>query len=135
MVTKLFKTRKRAEDYISESYPEVGRGHYTLESTSISDRSEWEDVDDIPNLLWSGETEALSILDENFKVIDRVAWFESGDDSYELFIGGEPSGQFDNHFDAREAFREAVEVEEEKDEDEEEVLEVRLFCNGEDISQ
>ncbi len=36
--------------------------------------------------------------------------------------------------DAREALKKAVEAEDDKDEDEEEVFEVKLFCNGEDIT-
>ena len=49
-------------------------------------------------------------------------------------VGDKLKETFDNNYDAREAYDKAVETEEYKDEDEEEVFEVKLLCNGEDIS-
>lgn len=57
MATKLFKTKKLAEEYISENYPEVKEGRYTLRSTSVSEESDIDERD-MPNLCWSGETPA-----------------------------------------------------------------------------
>lgn len=133
MVAKLFKTRKLAEEYISENYPEVKEGKYTLRSTSVDDRSNI-DVVDMPNLCWSGEIPACGVEDEDFNIIETVAWWEEGDDKYELFVGNKQTATFDSNYDAREAYSKAVEEEGHKDDDEEEVFEVKLFCNGEDIS-
>lgn len=124
MVTKLFKTKILAEEYISENYP----GSHT-EPRGLSDTSDWEDID-MPNLQWSGETLGLSILDKDSNEIDRVAWWEEGDDKYELFVGDDNPITFDNSYDAREAYVDAIEDEKYEDEP----REVRLFCNGEDIS-
>lgn len=63
-----------------------------------------------------------------------MAWWEEGDDKYELFVGDRLTGTFNNNYDAREAYDKAVEEEEYKDEEEEEIFDVKLFCNGEDIS-
>lgn len=134
MATRLFKTKKLAEEYISENYPEVKEGRYTLRSTSVNEDSDIDERD-MPNLCWSGETQAWKVEDENFNTVDIVAWWEEGDDKYELFIGGKLAGSYDNNYDAREAFHKAVEEEEYKDEDEEEVFEVKLYCNGEDITE
>lgn len=128
MATKLFKTKKLAEKYIHENHPNCSTHH-----TAIDERSNWDAVD-IPDLQWQGETPALDVKDENFNTIATVAWWEEGDDEYELFVGDKLSQTFDNIFDAREAFNKASETEEDKDEEEEEIFEVKLFCNGEDIT-
>lgn len=125
MVTKLFKTKKLAEEYICENYPP----QIVTEPRGLSDTANWEDVD-MPNLQWSGETPGLSILDKDLNEIDRVAWWEEGDDRYELFVGDDKPVVFDNSYDAREAYDKAVEDEKYEDEP----REVKLFCNGEDIS-
>ena len=85
----------------------------------------------MPNLQWSGETPGLSVLDKDSNEIDRVAWWEEGDDKYELFVGDDNPITFDNSSDAREAYADAIE--DEKYEDEPRV--VRLLCNGEDITE
>lgn len=86
------------------------------------------------NLQWQGETPAWIIEDTNLNTLDIAAWWEEGDDKYELLVGDKLAEEFDNIYDAREAYGKAVETEEYKDEDEEEVFEVKLLCNGEDIS-
>lgn len=133
MATRLFKTKKLAEEYINENYPEVKEGEYTLRSTSVDDRSDIDERD-MPNLCWSGKTPAWEVEDEDFNIVETVAWWEEGCDKYELFVGDKLKETFDNNYDAREAYDKAVETEEYKDEDEEEVFEVKLLCNGEDIS-
>lgn len=125
MVTKLFKTKKLAEEYISENYPES-----RTQSFALYDTDNWDDVD-MPNLQWSGETPGLRILDDDLNDIDRVAWMWEGDDAYELHVGNDAPIVFDNNYDAREAYDKAVE--DEKYEDEPRV--VKLFCNGEDITE
>lgn len=94
MVTKLFKTKKLAEKYIHENHPNCSTHH-----TAIDERSNWDAVD-IPDLQWQGETPALDVKDENFNTIATVAWWEEGDDEYELFVGDKLSKTFDNIFDA-----------------------------------
>lgn len=126
MTTLLFKTRKLAKAYINENYPQVKSGEYSLRDTYITEESNWDDVD-MPNLQWSGETPAYSIEDDNFDEVARVAWWEEGDDEYKLFVGHELKGEFDNSYDAREAQKKAQE--------EETIFEVKLFCNGEDITE
>lgn len=89
----------------------------------------------MPNLNWSGETPALAVLDEDFNEIDRVAWMEEGDAKYELYVGDSVAGTFDNNYDASEAFEAAVENEEQKYDDDEEVYDVKLFRDGEDVTE
>lgn len=132
MKAKLFKTKKLAEAYICENYSEMAAGTYTRRNSYITEDSDYET--DMVNLQWSGETPAWIIEDSALNTVDVIAWWEEGDDKYELFVGGKLYGGFDNIYDAREAYDKAVDTEEYKDEDEEEVFEVRLFCNGEDIS-
>lgn len=130
MEIRLFKTKKLAEEYIRENYPQ---NEYILNDSYITEDSDY-DARDMPNLQWSGETPAWRVEDEDGETVAIIAWWEDGDDKYELFVGDKLAGTFDNNYDAREAYGKAVEEEEYKDEDEEEVFEVKLLCNGEDIS-
>ena len=127
MEAKLFKTKKLAEEYVRENYPDLRKVN-----SYFTERTDYDT--DMVNLCWSGETPAWDIEDNQCNTVARVGWWEEGDDEYELRIGGKPAAKFDNLYDAREAYDKAVETEEYKDEDEEEVFEVKLFCNGEDIS-
>lgn len=127
METKLFKTKKLAMEYIRENYPDT-----MLKDSSITEESDYDT--DMVNLCWSGDTPAYDVIDDNGEDVARIAWWEEGTDEYKLYVGKELTGTFDNNYDAREAFDKAVEAEEYKDEEEEEVFDVRLFCNGEDIS-
>lgn len=129
MTAKLFKTRKLAEKYIRENYPDKD-----TEKSAVSSDSAWEAID-MPGYSWQGETLALSVVDNNGNEIERVGWNEEGTDSYELYVGGRKISDYDNILDAREAYNLAKRIEDEKDEDEEEAFEVKLYCNGEDISQ
>lgn len=130
MTTKLFKTKKLAEAYIRENYPNCH-----THGTSIDERCDYEAVD-MPDLQWAGKMPALDVWDENnnYKTVATVAWWESGDEKYELYVGEELVGTYDNNYDARHAYDEAVEREEDKEPEEEEVLNVHLLCDGEDIS-
>lgn len=128
METRLFKTKKLAQEYISENYPDA-----TLRKSSISEDSDINERD-MPNLQWQGETPAYLVEDAEGNNLALIGWWDEGEDEYKLYVGKELAGTFDNNYDAREAFNNAVEAEEYKDEDEEEVFDVRLFCNGEDIS-
>lgn len=127
METKLFKTKKIAEEYVRENYPDMRRVN-----SYFTERTDYDT--DMVNLQWSGETPAWNIEDEQCNTVARVGWWEEGDDKYELFVGDKLAWTFDNNYDAREAYCKAVESEEYKDEDEEEIFEVKLLCNGEDIS-
>lgn len=127
MVNKLFKTKKLAEEYVRENYPDLRKVN-----SCFTERTDYDT--DMVNLCWSGETPAWDIEDNQCNTVARVGWWEEGDDKYELYVGAKLTGVFDNIYDAREAFDKAVEVEEYKDEDEEEIFEVKLLCNGEDIS-
>lgn len=132
MKAKLFKTKKLAEKYVSENYPEVGTGTYTRRNSYITEESDYET--DMVNLQWQGETPAWIIEDTELNTVDIAAWWEDGDDKYELFVGDKLAGEFDSIYDARKAYGNAVETEEYKDGEEEEIFEVKLLCNGEDIS-
>ncbi len=123
METRIFKTRKLAEEYIRENYPNA-----LLKDSSISDESDYDT--EMVNLCWSGETPAYDVIDDNGEDVARIAWWEEGEDEYKLYVGKELAGTFDNNYDAREAFDKAVEAEEYKDEQKD----VKLFCNDEDIS-
>ena len=115
MATKLFKTKKLAEEYISENYPpQVGTGAYTRRNSYITEESNYET--DMVNLQWQGEAPAWIIEDTDLNTVDIVAWWEDGDDKYELFVSDKLSGEFDNLYDAREAYGIAVEAEQYKDE-------------------
>ncbi len=129
MEAKLFKTRKLAEKYIRENYPDND-----TEKSAISSDSQWEAID-MPGYSWQGETPALSVIDNDGNEIERVGWNEEGTDNYELYVGGRKVSDFDNIFDAREAYERAKKLENEKDEDEETIFDVKLFCTGEDISR
>lgn len=133
MKTILFKTKKLAEEYISKRYPEVENGTYMLRKSSITERRNY--TTDMDDFQWCGETPALDVLDENFNTIGTFAWWEDGDDKYDLFVGDMLIESFDNNYDARKAYDKALEKEENKDEEDEDVFEVKLFCNGEDISR
>lgn len=126
---KLFKTRKLAEGYISETYPTN-----SVERTVITDnnRDEVEEIDMPADFWWMGEMPAFAVIDEDNRTVEYAAYHEEGDCKYELFVGGKSSGIFDNIIDAREAKKQAIEDEEWKDEGE--TLPVTLFCNGEDIT-
>lgn len=134
MKVRLFKTKKLALEYIKENYhPQVSKGGYTLRSTTIDEDSDIDERD-MPNLQFSGECDALAVEDGNLDTVDIAAWWEDGDSKYELFVGEKLIGEFDNSYDARLAYNDAVETEEYKDEDEEEIFEVKLVCDGEVIS-
>lgn len=130
METRLLKTKKIAEKYIRENYPEP---EYTLSNSYITEESDY-DARDMPNLQWSGETPAWIVENKDGETVAVIAWWEEGDDEYKLYVGEKLVGTFDNSYDAREAYDKAVDEEEFKDEEEEEVFEVKLFCNGEDIT-
>lgn len=130
METRLFKTKKIAEKYIRENYPEP---EYALSNSYITEDSDY-DARDMPNLQWSGETPAWIVENKDGETVAVIAWWEAGDDEYKLYVGEKLVGTFDNNYDAREAYDKAVDEEESKDEEEEEVFEVKLFCNGEDIT-
>lgn len=128
METRIFKTRKLAEEYIRENYPNA-----LLKDSYIGDGGDWVAVD-MPNLQWGGDLSALDIWSENeagdIDLLGQVAWWEEGTDKYELFINSELIAEFDNHYDAREAYDKAIEDNKYEDEPKE----IKLFCNNEDIS-
>lgn len=123
MKTILFKTKKLADEYISENHPDA-----RLKDSCITEESDYDT--DMVNLQWSGETPAYDVIDDNDGLVARIAWWEEGTDEYELYINNVCKGEFDNHYDAREAYNKAVEDNEYEDEPQE----VKLFCNDEDIS-
>lgn len=129
MELKIFKTRKLAEEYISETYPA-----YSVERTVVGSNNnyETEEIDLGDEFWWLGEMPAFAVLDDNDRTVEYVAYHDEGDRKYELFIGGELKNVFDNIIDARAAKKQAVEDEEWKDEGE--ALLVTLLCDGEDIT-
>ncbi len=130
MEKRLFKTRRAAKEHIRDNYPEP---EYTVRESYITEESDYDERD-MPNLQWSGETSAWTVENANGDTVAVIAWWEEDGNEYKLYVGDNLAGVFDNGYDAREAFTKALESEEYKDEDEEEVFEVKLFCNGEDIT-
>ena len=127
----LFATKKEAQDYICANYPGMD-----TELSSLSDRSDYEGYDPVmKNLQWLGDTECIDILDEEGNAIARVAWWESGDDSYEVWYGEECVARVNDHPHAKAIFEDYVSREEEKDEDEEDLCQVCLICNGKVIDE
>ena len=127
----LFATKKQAEDFISAIYS----GMDTVQS-SLSDRSDYEGYDPVmKNLQWLGDTECIDILDEECNTIARVAWWEDGDDSYEIWCGEECVARVNDQPHAVAIFDDYVDREKEKDEDEEDPCKVLLKCNGQVIDE
>lgn len=122
----LFATKKQAEAYIRDNYSDM-----STEQSSLYDESDWEGYDRVmKNFQWMGETECENILDEEGNTIARVAWWESGDDTYEVWYGEECVARVNNHPHAKAIFEDYVSREEEKDEEEEDLCEVYIICNG-----
>lgn len=127
----LFATKKQAEDFIRANYPGMD-----TEKSSLSDGSDYEGYDPVmKNLQWLGETECVNILDEEGNTIARVAWWESGDDTYEVWYGEECVARVNDQPHAEAIFEDYVSREKEKDEDEEDLCEVYLMCNGKVIDE
>lgn len=127
----LFATKKEAQAYIRANYSGMD-----TEQSSLSDRSNYEGYDPVMNnLQWSGETECVNILNEEGDTIARVAWWEDGDDSYEVWYGEECVARVNDHPHAVAIFDDYVDREKEKDEDEEDLCEVCLMCNGQVIDE
>lgn len=127
----LFATKKEADIYIRDNYPGMD-----TELSSLSDRSDYEGYDPVmKNLQWSGDTECIDILDEECNTIARVAWWESGDDTYEVWYGEECVARVNDHPHAIDIYDDYVSREEDKDEDEEEPCKVLLICNGQVIDE
>ena len=127
----LFATKKEAQDYICANYPGMD-----TELSSLSDRSDYEGYDPVmKNLQWLGDTECIDILDEEGNAIARVAWWESGDDSYEVWYGEECVARVNDHPHAKAIFDDYVDREKEKDEDDEDLCQVCLICNGKVIDE
>ena len=121
----LFATKKEAEKYIQVNHQ--GRD---IENSSLYDESDWEGSDRVmENFQWSGETECYNILDKEGNSIDRVAWWEDGDDIYNVYRGDELLATFDNKPTALYFLQELWKKEEEKDD--EEMMGVSLYCNDE----
>lgn len=127
----LFTTKKRAEAYIRDNYSGMD-----TELSSLSDRSDYEGYAPVmKNFQWSGETECVNILDEEGNTIARVAWWEDGNDTYEVWCGEERVARVNNHPYAKAIFDDYVDREKEKDEDEEDLCQVCLICNGQVIEE
>ena len=89
----LFATKKEAQAYIRDNYPGMD-----TEQSSLFDRSDYEGYDPVmKNLQWLGDTECIDILDEEGNAIARVAWWEDGDDSYEVWYGEECVARVNDH--------------------------------------
>lgn len=127
----LFATKKEAQDYIRDNYPGMD-----TKLSSLSDRSDYEGYDRVmDNFSWSGETECVDILDEECNTIARVAWWESGDDTYEVWRGEECVAKVNDYPHAIDIYDDYVSREKEKDEDEEDPCKVLLICNGKVIDE
>lgn len=131
----LFATKKEADIYIRVNYSGMN-----TEQSSLSDRSDWEGSDRVmENFSWSGETECENILDEEGNTIARVAWWESGDDSYEVWYGEECVARVNDHPHAQAIFEDYVDrevnYEKFKDEEDGDLYQVCLVCNGQVIDE
>ena len=131
----LFATKKEANIYIRANFSGMN-----TEKSSLYDESDWEGSDRVMgNYSWSGETECENILDEEGNTIARVAWWESGDDSYEVWYGEECVARVNDHPHAKAIFEDYVDrevnYEKFKDEEEGDLYAVCLICNGEVIDE
>ena len=126
-----FATKKEAEAYIRDNYSGMD-----TEQSSLSDRSDYEGYDIVMNnFQWLGDTECENILDEEGNTIARVAWWEDGNDTYEVWYGEECVAKVNDHPHAQAIFEDYVDREKEKDEDEEDLYTVCLICNGQVIDE
>ena len=100
---KLFSTRKKAEAYIREEYPEA-----TTKSTTLTDE-DCPDMEDYPNFLYSGETAAFEVLDSDRNVIAVIGWWEDGTEDYTLYRADGSTSHFDCMIAAQEAAKEEAE--------------------------
>ena len=126
-----FATKKEAEAYIRDNYPGMD-----TEKSSLSDRSDYEGYDPVmKNLQWLGDTECVDILDEEGNTIARVAWWESGDDTYEIWYGEECVARVNDQPHAMAIYDDYVDREKEKDEDDEDLCKILLKCNGQVIDE
>ena len=127
----LFATKKEAEAYIRANYSGMD-----TELSSLSDRSDYEGYDMVMNnFQWMGETECVNILDEEGNTIARVAWWESGDDTYEIWYGEECVARVNDQPHAMAIYDDYVDREKEKDEDDEDLCKILLKCNGQVIDE
>ena len=131
MKALLFATKKEAEDYIRDNYSGMD-----TELSSLSDGGDYEGYDPVMNnLQWLGDTECIDILDEEGDTIARVAWWEDGDDSYEVWCDEECVARVNDQPHAIAIYDDYVDREKEKDEDEEDLCKVLLKCNGEVLDE
>ena len=93
---KLFSTRKKAEAYIREEYPEA-----TTKSTTLTDE-DCPDMEDYPNFSYSGETAAFEVLDNERNVIAVIGWWEDGTEDYTLYRADGSVSHFDFLYAAQE---------------------------------
>ena len=108
----------------------------TTEQSSLYEGCDWEGSDQVMNnFQWLGETECVNILDEEGNTIARVAWWESGDDSYEVWYGEECVTRVNDQPHAIAIFDDYVDREKEKDEEEEDLCKILLKCNGQVIDE
>ena len=127
----LFATKKEAEAYIRDNYAGM-----TTEQSSLYEGCDWEGSDQVMNnFQWLGETECVNILDEEGDTIARVAWWESGDDTYEIWYGEECVARGNDQPHAMAIFDDYVDREKEKDEDDEDLCKILLKCNGQVIDE
>ena len=127
----LFATKKEAEAYIRDNYSGMD-----TELSSLSDRSDYEGYDTVMNnFQWLGETECVNILDEEGNPIARVAWWESGDDTYEIWYGEECVARVNDQPHAMAIYDDYVDREKDKDEDDEDLCKILLKCNGQVIDE
>ena len=126
-----FATKKEAQAYIRDNYPGMD-----TELSSLSDRSDYEGYDMVMNnFQWMGETECVNILNEEGDTIARVAWWEDGDDSYEIWYGEECVARVNDQPHAMAIYDDYVDREKEKDEDDEDLCKILLKCNGQVIDE
>ena len=104
---KLFSTRKKAEAYIREEYPEA-----TTKSTTLTDE-DCPDMEDYPNFSYSGETAAFEVLDSDYNTLAAIGWWEDGTEDYTLYRADGST----SHFDCSLAAEEEARKEQEKAQD------------------
>lgn len=132
MITKIFKTKKIAEEYLHKSYPGIVTGDLHTQWTTISEKDDWEGVD-MPNLSWSGEQSALLIENRKGETIDIVSWLEDSENIYEISVNGTCVAFFDNLYDAQESYTKHIKEAEYDDDIQDKCI--KLVLNGEEIME
>lgn len=103
MKTLLFKTYKLAKSYIEENYPSCDTEFVEVDLSCV------DEYVDMQNFIVSGDTGGYNIIDDDFNIVERVCWWEDGDETY-VVKRGDVAETFDNIYDARARYEEIVDA-------------------------